>query len=267
MNSADGGQGGRGSAIAVGDGLREENVLADPGDVALLDGQEPFDWQDLRTSGERATRILEELAGDAARLGRLLKRVGEDETLLSMCESHRPFDKIVLYNGDERNFRVRLHVWRATEFERAHQHRFSFTAHMLQGQYHHVLYDRAGAGNVPEPPKDARRHMDPDHADRVPDADLSGIQPVLEYEMKAGDSYTLHHDALHATLVSAQTVSLILRGPAEKDVAFVANLDEGGVYWRFGRRDEGEERIRAKRLTREALDGVIADLRSRGITA
>ncbi|MFF2328377.1 MULTISPECIES: hypothetical protein [unclassified Streptomyces] len=262
MNSADNGR----APMEVNGAVHEDDV-AERDCVALLDDQEPFDWQDLRTSGERATKLLEQLAGDARQLGRLLKRVGEDETLLSMCESHQPFDKIVLYNGDERNFRIRLHIWRTTEFERAHQHRFSFTAHMVQGQYRHVLYDGPGAAGVANRPKDARRRMDPDHADHAADPDLARIRPVLEYEMKAGDSYTLHHDAVHATLVSAQTVSLILRGPAEKDVAFVANLDEGGVYWRFGRRDESEERIRAKQLTRDTLHRIIADLTGRGITA
>ncbi|WP_280867742.1 hypothetical protein [Streptomyces sp. SAI-127] len=229
--------------------------------VALLDDQEPFDWGDLRASGDRADALLERIADDPQLLRTLLTRTAEDDTLLSMCERHRPFDKIVIYDGGDRNFRIRLHIWRTTEFERAHQHRFSFTSRLLQGHYRHVLYDS------PRPARSeaARHHMDPEHPDSSSGLDLARIRPTLEYEMKAGDSYTLHHEAVHATLVHADTVSLILRGPAEKDVAFVANLDQGGLYWRFGRRDEDQTRIRAKQLTRDELTGCVADLRSRGL--
>jgi hypothetical protein len=229
--------------------------------VALLEDQEPFDWGDLRASGNRADVLLERVANDPRLLATLLTSVSQDDTLLSMCERHTPFDKIVLYDGGDRNFRIRLHIWRTTEFERAHQHRFSFTSRLLQGHYRHVLYD------CPQPTRseEARDHMDPEHPDRSSGLDLTRVRPTLEYEMKAGDSYTLHHDAVHATLVRADTVSLILRGPAEKDVAFVANLDEGGVYWRFGRRDEDQTRIRAKQLTRDELTECIADLDRRGI--
>lgn len=230
-------------------------------DIALLDEQEPFDWGNLRASGDRADALLARIAGDPHLLRALLTRAAEDDALLSMCERHRPFDKIVLYDGGDRNFRIRLHIWRTTEFERAHQHRFSFTSRLLQGHYRHVLYD------CPRPARsdDARHHMDPEHPDPSSGFDLARIRPTLEYEMKAGDTYTLHHDAVHATLVHADTVSLILRGPAEKDVAFVANLDEGGVYWRFGRRDEDQTRIRAKQLTRDELTGCVAELQDRGL--
>jgi hypothetical protein len=249
---------------------RDRSVSVDPRAVRqerfpLLDEQEAFDWQDLRNTGNRAATVLEQLANSPALLRALLVRAVDDDALLSMCERHRPFDKVVIYDGDDRNFRIRLHVWRETEFERAHQHRFSFTARMLQGQYRHVLYDSPLREGAPAPSAEARWHMDADHFDRSSDVDLTRVQPVLEYEMKAGDGYTLHHNAVHATLVSAQTVSLILRGPAEKDVAFVANLDEGGIYWRFGRRDEDQDRVRAKQLTRDQLREIIVDLGSRGI--
>ncbi|MET9381009.1 hypothetical protein ABZY09_07925 [Streptomyces sp. NPDC002928] len=247
--------------FASGSQARHADTASQGQYVALLDEQDPFDWGDLRASGDRADALLERLAGDPQMLRALLTRVSQDDTLLSMCERHRPFDKIVLYDGGDRNFRIRLHIWRNTEFERAHQHRFSFTSRLLQGHYRHVLYD------CPRPAwsGEARNHMDPEHPDPSSGIDLARIRPVLEYEMKAGDSYTLHHDAVHATLVQADTVSLILRGPAEKDVAFVANLEAGGVYWRFGRRDEDQTRIRAKQLTRDELTGCVTDLQSRGI--
>lgn len=233
--------------------------------VSALETGKAFDWEDLRASGERASSILEHIADDPRLLKSLLVRVLDDEGLLAMCERHRPFDKIVLFDGKEKNFRIRLHIWRSTEFERAHQHRFSFTARMIQGRYRHVLYDLGLPGAAVAPPVGAEEHADPDHPDTESGHRLRALRQILEYEMKAGDGYTLHHTAVHATLVETDTVSLILRGPAEKDAAFVANLDEGGVYWRFGRKDESPERVRVKRMTRDELEAVIADLARRGI--
>jgi hypothetical protein len=235
--------------------------------VPFLDSEPAFDWRDLRTSGNRAAAILRRLAEDPASLKALLLNVLHDETLLGKCERHVPFDKVVVYDADDRDFRIRLHVWRMTDHERAHQHRFSFTARMLQGHYRHVIYDASPLKAVRRDSGNERDHMDPEHPDAATNVDLAGIRPMLEYDMYAGDGYTLHHDAVHATLVDSQTVSLILRGPAEKEFAFVANLDEGGVYWRFGRRDESAERIRAKQLPREDLAALITELQGRRILA
>lgn len=235
--------------------------------VSALRTAEAFDWRDLRSSGDRASAVLEQLAKDPGLLKSMLLHVLDDEKLRSMCERHRPFDKIVLLDGGEKNFRIRLHIWHGTEFERAHQHRFSFTARMLQGRYRHVLYDLGSPAAAVAPSAGALEHPDPDHPDTSSGERLASITPLLEYEMRAGDGYTLHHTAVHATLVETGTVSLILRGPAEKEAAFVANLDAGGVYWRFGRKDESRERIQAKELTRDELGAVITDLTRRGIVA
>jgi hypothetical protein len=232
--------------------------------IDLLDKQPPFDWSDIRAAGERAGAILEELAARPGLLRQLLEAVLQDEALLSMCERHQPFDKIVLCHADDRGFRIRLHVWRRTEFERAHQHRFSFTSRMLQGRYRHVLYNHSLPQGL-RSADDAQRFADSEHPDRASAEHVAHITPALEYEMRSGDSYTLHHESVHATLVETDTVTLILRGPAEKDFAFVSNLDAGSVYWRFGRRDEGRERIRAKQMTRDHLLSVIQELEQRGL--
>lgn len=231
----------------------------------LLDEEAPFDWSDIQTSGRRGARILDQLAEDPDWLGGLLRRVADDERLLSMCERHTPFDKIVIYDAADRKFRIRLHIWRLTDHERAHQHRFSFTARMLQGQYRHILYDTRALAAVSGESGEEHLHTDPNHADAGAGIDLDRISPVLAYDLRAGDGYTLHHDAIHATIVESQAVSLILRGPAEKKFAFVANLDNRGVYWRFGRRDESVERVRSKQLPREELLSLLGDLAGRGI--
>lgn len=233
--------------------------------VPLLDDQESFDWSDIQASGHRAARILDDLAGQPRLLGDLLRRVPDDERLLSMCERHTPFDKIVLYDAPARSFRIRLHIWRVTDHERAHQHRFSFTARMLQGQYRHILYDARALPSMPAESGERYLHTDPDHPDAASGIDLDRVSPVLAYDLRAGDGYTLHHEAIHATIVESQAVSLILRGPVEKQFAFVANLDQGGVYWRFGRRDESADRVRAKQLSHEDFPALLAELAARKI--
>jgi hypothetical protein len=230
-----------------------------------LDTHGAFDWTDLRAAGDDAAEVLAELSINIELLSALVRRTLDDDRLLSMCERHRPFDKIVIYNADDRNFRIRLHIWRDTEFERAHQHRFSFASRMLQGQYRHILYRQVPAEDVSVDPLYARLHPDPEHPDGASRLDPRELTPTLEYDMRTGDGYTLHHEAVHATMISAETVTLILRGPAEKDAAFVADVDGGGVYWRLGQRDEDPERTRAKQMGRDDLTRVIGELRDRGI--
>lgn len=251
----------------------EDSRHQDGGPLAAADGltmlgQLPaFNWNDMRASGDQAARVLDRLAAEPALLRDLLERTARDERLLSMCERHSPFDKLVVYDAPERQFRIRMHIWRNTEFERAHQHRFSFTSRMLQGSYRHVLYNCQLPLSASADTEHARRHMDPDHPDMASGIDVNRLLPALEYDMGAGEGYTLHHDAVHATMVAAETVSLILRGPAEKEHAFVANVSDGRVYWRFGRGDETEERIHSKQLGPAGVAALLPRLADLGVIA
>jgi hypothetical protein len=233
--------------------------------LSFLDDAPTLDWGCMERAREQGSRILAELTSDKQTLRALLERTRADDELLGMCERHAPFDKLVLYNGKERGFRLRLHVWNEAEFERAHQHRFSFTTRLLCGSYKHVIYvtsqklDRAGTEAA------AMASMDPDHPDAESGIDVGDIQPAFVTTHAAGDTYTLHHSAVHATFPNPGTVSLILRGPAEKSHAVVVDMERRRVYWRFGRSDEGAERIKQKRMAPAEFDRVCDRLGALGI--
>ncbi|WP_163511859.1 hypothetical protein [Fodinicola acaciae] len=204
------------------------------------------DWSDLNKAHLRNSEFLNALAADKEALATLVNRVRAQRDLWDMSEHHRLFDKLVLHDAPDRNFRIRLHVWSQIEVATPHDHRWSFTTSLLRGGYEHVLYDLVSPDGDPGHPAAA-------FAER------------FSSTLRAGDSYTIHHTVVHATLTRSGTVSLIVRGPAEKSRALTTNPETGAVQFGLGRKDQTVDDVARSRLTIERYEEIRMQLRESGV--
>lgn len=196
---------------------------------SFLDDIEPIDWKDFERAACLTKDIVRKLAGDKELLRDLVYQVESDPRLLSMSERIQPLDKIVIYDALERGFRIRLHLWANESYDRPHNHRFSFTSIILRGHYTHTWY-RANQ--------------------EVSDSfDTTLVEPLYITDEAEGSCYTLHHTAIHTAFPAPDTISLILRGPAEKKRSIITERGTGKVWWRAGTQDETAERRRQVQLS------------------
>ncbi|WPO69646.1 MULTISPECIES: hypothetical protein [unclassified Streptomyces] len=202
------------------------------------------DWTDLGKVHLQNSEFLTALSADKEAMRELVDGVRAEPRLWDMCEHNRLFDKLVLHDAPDRGFRIRLHVWSNMEVAAPHDHRWSFTTRLLTGSYDHVLY-----------------HV-------VEDADAS-VAPAFEQRFqsteRAGDSYTIHHETVHATTTKANTISLLVRGPAEKDVSRRMDPNTGKLWFGLGRKDQTDADVARRRMTVEHFDAIRAQLVDAGI--
>src|SRR5215471_12100212 len=160
-------------------------------------GLSDIDWDDTGSILHYATPIFDAFATEPDLLDGLLDNLAHDAHLRAMCERYDFMDKLVLHDHTDRQVRVRLHLYRAGYFDRPHNHRWSFASQILRGSYLHRIYGR-----------------DNDFGeDTAPDT----LQPIHERIESPGANYALHHTSVHTVQAEADTISLLLRGPAAKD--------------------------------------------------
>lgn len=196
------------------------------------------DWTDLDKATAVTDDLLHELAADKDTLRMLVDRAAEDDDLLAQCECHRLLDKIVLYDGLDRGFRIRLHVSTSDHLDRPHDHRFSFSSLILAGSYKQVRHRIVG-----EVPDAIDAGIQEDHQAVPVDA---RVEPEFATAEQVGSFYSIHHSVIHTTIMADDTVSLFIRGPAEKERSLITDRDTGKLWWRYGSQDESPERRRQK---------------------
>jgi predicted metal-dependent enzyme (double-stranded beta helix superfamily) len=192
------------------------------------------DWSDLEQAAETTRQIALRIGDDHALLRALVDRAAVVPQLREKCEIHTLDDKIVIWDEQDRGLRIRLRLANTTQYERVHNHRFSFTAYLLSGTYYHTLY-------ATDQPLDET-------------ADVTRFWPRSVREERTGDIITLHHQQLHTTLTAPDTISLMIQSPAQKRRAFMIRRSDGEVWWRVGAADEDEARRREVRMSDERLD-------------
>ncbi|MFI6011964.1 hypothetical protein ACIBAG_24645 [Streptomyces sp. NPDC051243] len=203
------------------------------------------DWSDLPKARAQTKDILLALSEDKAALRQLLERAREEEDLFDKCEHHRLLDKLVIYDALDRGFRIRVHVSTDDHRDRPHDHRFSFTSLIMRGTYRHVRHQLVGrAEGVPE---DVQNDFE------ARDSDLR-VEPRFVTNEVPGNCYTLHHSEIHTTFTTPNTVSLFLRGPAEKERSLITERETGRVWWRYGEAQEKAERRNSKRISKQYFD-------------
>ncbi|MFI5496839.1 hypothetical protein [Actinoplanes sp. NPDC051859] len=211
------------------------------------------DWTDFEAAGELTRDLAQRLAEDKDSLRKLVYRVEHDPELLAKCERHQLLDYLVVYDAVDRGLRIRLHLSTDDHFDRPHDHRFSFSTRILAGGYTHTWYTLPTdlyPGDDPEARRYLSRHQSDPRAHVR--AHMAELTPHLTRWEGPGNTYTLHHSAIHTTFTTPDTVSLFVRGPAEKDRSVIMDIDTGDVWWRFGRQDEPENRVREKVMGLEA---------------
>ncbi|MDX2292332.1 MULTISPECIES: hypothetical protein [Streptomyces] len=217
--------------------------VATPG---LLRRIRALDWQDLDRLSVELTELLAELAADGAWLAAAMENLLHTPELRDLSERLAELDKMVLINDSESGVRIRLHRFRQGYFDRPHNHRFTFGARILSGGYRHTIYGD---------------HPDPEH-----DFDLERVVPTLIRRESAGSSYVIQHTLVHSVAAEPETLTLTVRGPAQKDRMLIVDRDGGTTWWQFGVKDENAAEVAKRRLTDEQILEITQVLRERGLT-
>ncbi|MBE4741303.1 MULTISPECIES: hypothetical protein [Streptomyces] len=206
-------------------------------------------WTDLAEASTRNAELLKELALDKQSLRKMATEAWEYPTLRDMCEQTRQLSRIVLHDALDRGFRLRLHLWNDFETGYPHNHRWSFSTRLLSGGYHHTLYES------------------PSGFDSSSRNDADGVELITRYRTleSAGAGYTLHHDTVHRTETTVDTVSLLIRGPVEKRRALTADPGTGKFRFSLGRTMETPPEVAARRMSSAQFEAMFARLEKLGI--
>jgi hypothetical protein len=215
------------------------------GDPRLLDTVRSIQWDDMSNVSKVATEVLEELAASPEWIADALENLVEDEHLRSLTERLAELDKLVLIDDVDSNVRIRMHVFRKGYFDRPHNHRFNFGSRILSGAYIHSVYG--------------------DYPDVDADIDPASLKPKLVKREAAGAAYCIEHTIVHSVSAEPDTVTLTVRGPAQKDRMLIIDQKQGQCWWVFGAKDESKEEILARRLDTERLRSIQALVAEQGL--
>lgn len=215
------------------------------GAAAYMDALPAVDWSDLETAAETTRQIAQGMADRPDLVRALVDRVPHVPELRAKCEIHTMDDKVVIWDAPEKGLRIRLRLANDSQYERVHNHRFSFTAYLLYGSYFHTIFAT-----------DQR-------LDENADVGRFWVRSVRT-EVQ-GDCITLHHEQLHTTFTSPETVSLMIQSPAQKEKAFIIRTADGEVWWRVGEAAETPERRLEVTMSDERFEHWSTRLRELGV--
>jgi len=214
------------------------------GDRRLIETVRSIRWADLSHVTAVLTPLLEELANSPEWIADAMDNLLTDDHLRSLTERLAELDKLVLLDDPESGARVRVHVFRQGYFDRPHNHRFTFGTRILSGSYVHTVYG--------------------DFDDR-PSLDPAELTPKLIKRELAGTGYVIQHTLVHSVAADADTITLTVRGPAQKDQMLIIDPKTGRSWPVFGMKDESEEEIMARRLDTPRLESIIELMGKQGI--
>ncbi|MGW6681157.1 hypothetical protein ACWGBO_14865 [[Kitasatospora] papulosa] len=169
------------------------------------------------------------------------------------------FLKIVLAVGDEKAWKLRLHVWHPRSEadllprEDIHSHRWDFTTALLLGEYNAREYMIA--------PGDDYHHYryTPVRADQHFSLEAMGseqLAKVCEINVQAGTVYHLDHRVLHSIARSndGPTATVVLQGPTVRDTTNVYRTSP------VSEKEGGAKGIHVERPSVDQLRGELAQL-------
>ncbi|GLY99803.1 hypothetical protein [Actinoplanes sp. NBRC 103695] len=200
------------------------------------------DWDNTASILTAAEHLFDAVTGHPGLLADLLDHLTGDPALRAMCEGYDFMDKLVLYDSPDHRIRLRLHRYRPGYFDRPHNHRWPFASRILRGTYLHRLY-----GSDEQFTEDT----DPDQ-----------LTPLLERVEHPGSTYALHHTSVHTVQAEADSISLLLRGPAAKDRFLILDKKAGGSFWVYGAAQESPETRTSKIMKPVQLDQTITQVRT-----
>lgn len=199
----------------------------------LLAPMQGLDWTDEQIVDARCSAVLGSLASDIGLLKACLAELPTRERLISLSDHDIPyrFTKFVLHDDGRARYRLRFHVMHPGTPELAHSHRSSFAARILVGGYEHVIY----TGSESE-------HLG---------AEAGRLEVGFRGHVREGDYYFMNHRVVHTLRVAdSPCLSLVLRGPAQKDGALVIDNTDGRRWRQLSAAAEGDEAERLRALFR-----------------
>ncbi|MFE0025520.1 hypothetical protein [Amycolatopsis sp. NPDC059021] len=196
-----------------------------------------IDWDDTTSILHGCAPLFDTLTTTPDLLRTLVDRVRGDGHLASMCEGYDFMHKLVLYDAPDLTVRLRLHLYRDGFFDRPHNHRWSFASHILRGGYTHRIFGRDDQFGE--------------------DTDPHTLRPIHERREHPGATYALHHTSVHTVHAEADTLSLLVRGPAAKQRFLILDAATDSFFWVYGAAQESPEQRASKRLTPDQLHQTI----------
>ena len=219
-----------------------------------------IDWRDFEAAAPQSRAILAEICDDPRQLSDLMKHATTREELRIMCESHQLLDYLVVYDSLERGIRLRLHLATHDHLQRPHDHRFDFSSRILCGTYEHCLLAPKLDPYSLSDELHAIAYQDKDHPDPKINMTNDDFPAAFVRNERKGDTFTLGNQVSHTVLTTANTVSLVLRGPAQKRRSFIYDRTDQKLWWRFGREDETTARRTSKTMTAEKIVSTLTAL-------
>jgi len=199
------------------------------------------DWDDTGSILRTAEAIFDAITGNSGILAALLDNLTTDTHLGPMCEGYDFMDKLVLYDSPNHQLRLRLHLYRPGYFDRPHNHRWPFASRILRGSYLHRLYGRDDQFTE--------------------DTDPDQLTPILERVERPGSTYALQHTSVHTVQAEADSISILLRGPAAKERFLILDKAQGS-FWVYGADQETPATRASKIMNPDRLDQTITRVRA-----
>src|ERR1700730_8585604 len=105
----------------------------------LLKTFEKCNWDDIETVNRLSNEVFEYLLSNKKVLTNLVCNIANSKELLGMCEYDAVLNKIVLFSNE--GLRLRIHIFKDRCADRIHNHRWTFSAKVLCGEYVHTIFD------------------------------------------------------------------------------------------------------------------------------
>jgi hypothetical protein len=214
-----------------------------------LDRLPPIDWSRFNEASQLTRSLLQELVADKETLRILVARIEHDPHLLSQCERHELLERLDIYDARDRGFQLRFNFTTEVQSVRPHDHRYSFSTYILRGSYRHIWFDPGQEIYDRSADDTAIHHLDRTNPDHHAQIDFAAMKPLFITTEQPGAQYTIHHSCVHATVTTPDSLSLIVKGPGEKNRSLIADRASEKVWWRFGRERETPQRIQRKKMS------------------
>lgn len=194
------------------------------------------------------SKAAQELSSNAlSQLRKLILDVPNNKELFSHSIHYKGVDKLVLWNSGDKKMQIRLHVYAGrsgnrnvhnqVDISEAHNHRWNFSTRILSGGYLHTIY----------------------RLDLLDTEKYCLVPSMIRYE-GVGSYYALHHSQYHAIVEEPNTVSLIVRGPIEKESFQVITEKEGKLQPKDALILQTSEEKRQKTMTLANYEKVLSQL-------
>jgi hypothetical protein len=200
-----------------------------------------------------ARDMLARITSERGWLAALFSYAENETSLRQRAETHQLLDYVVLYDALDRGIRLRLHLSTQDHLQRPHDHRFDFSTRILCGSYEHCLISPRVDPYSLSSEEHAIAYQDKNNPDPLVNLKNADFKELIVRHVSAGSMLSLSNRAIHTVNTAANTVSLVLRGPARKTRSMIYDRAEETLWWRFGAEKEPPSRRQAKIMSNEKL--------------